>query len=136
MKKIIALIACFALVLSLTGCMGGAGSSTDDVARASVVVKNVETPLAVTPETTEAAVDANGEPVDNNVYNEVAVGDTLTITGTGTIKAVTYRVNGGDIVVEKTAKAQLTVTEELEKLEAYVTDGNGIVSQWATYYFA
>ena len=102
--------------------------------RPAVIVTCGETELIPTPEqdpTAEAtATPAEGEetePVDPNIYNPVSAGDELTLTGAHTsgIVSVCYRVNGG----ARPADAAR------EKVELYVTDADGIVAQWATYFF-
>lgn len=145
MKKFLSLVALFAVcTLALTGCVAAPTVNEDDVDRPTAVVTCGETELAATPEQDPAAeptaTPAEGEeaePVDSNIYNPVKVGDALALTGTHAsgIASVCYRVNGGDPVVVKEPSVALTVDASLEKLELYVTDGDGIVSQWATYFF-
>ena len=145
MKKFLSLLTLLAVcALALTGCVAATTVNEDDVDRPAVIVTCGETELIPTPEqdpTAEAtATPAEGEeaePVDPNIYNPVSAGDELTLTGAHTsgIVSVCYRVNGGDPVVTKQPSVALPVDADLEKLELYVTDGDGIVSQWATFYF-
>ena len=67
----------------------------------------------------------------------MSAGEELTLTGAHAsgIVSVCYRVNGGDPIVVKQPSVTLPVDSDLDKLELYVTDGDGIVSQWATYFF-
>ena len=144
MKKFLSLLTLLTVcALALTGCVAAPTVNEDDVDRPAVTVTCGDAALTPTPEqdSTEAtAAPADGEetePVDPNVYNPVTLGDELTLTGTHAsgITSVCYRVNGGDPVVTKQPSVALPVDADLEKLELYVTDGDGIVSQWAIYFF-
>lgn len=145
MKKYLSLLTLLAVcALALTGCVAATTVNEDDVDRPAVTVTCGETELIPTPEQDSAAeataTPAEGEaaePVDPNIYNAVSAGEELTLTGAHAsgIVSVCYRVNGGDPIVVKQPSVTLPVDSDLDKLELYVTDGDGIVSQWATFYF-
>lgn len=145
MKKYLSLLTLLAVcALALTGCVSATTVNEDDVDRPAVTVTCGETELIPTPEQDSAAeataTPAEGEaaePVDPNIYNAVSAGEELTLTGAHAsgIVSVCYRVNGGDPIVVKQPSVTLPVDSDLDKLELYVTDGDGIVSQWATFYF-
>lgn len=143
MKKFISILMLMSLcALALTGCVAATTVDEDSIDRPSVVVTCGETELAATPE--EEAVEAStasdnteSEPVDNNIYNSVAADSAITLSGkhASGIASVCYRVNGGDPVVVKADSVEITAAADLEKLELYVMNGNGIASHWATYFF-
>lgn len=145
MKKYLSLLTLLAVcALALTGCVAATTVNEDDVDRPAVTVTCGEAELIPTPEQDPAAeataTPAEGEaaePVDPNIYNAVSAGEELTLTGAHAsgIVSVCYRVNGGDPIVVKQPSVTLPVDSDLDKLELYVTDGDGIVSQWATFYF-
>lgn len=144
MKKFFALILIAALVLTtLTGCVAANTSKVEDIDRPALSVKVGETELTATPEEEEPAAapasddeTVDGVPLDTNVYNPVAAGDTIVISAkTGTAKSVCYRINSGDPVVVTGAKAEIVIASDLDKLETYVIASNGIASNWTTYFF-
>ena len=144
MKKFLSLLTLLTVcALALTGCVAAPTVNEDDVDRPAATVTCGDTTLIPTPEqdpaeATAAPTDgAETEPIDPNIYNPVALGDELTLTGSHAsgITSVCYRVNGGDPIVTKQSSTTLIVDPDLEKLELYVTNGNGIVSHWATYFF-
>lgn len=143
MKKFFALALIAALVLTtLTGCVAANSSKVDDIDRPTLTVKVGETELTATPETEAEEAPAtddetvDGVPLDTNLYNTVAAGDTVVISAkTGAAKSVCYRINSGDPVVVSAATAEIVVDAQLDKLETYIIASNGIASNWATYFF-
>ena len=143
MKKFFALALIAALVLTtLTGCVAANSSKVDDIDRPALTVKVGETELTATPETEAEEAPAtddetvDGVPLDTNLYNTVAAGDTVVISAkTGAAKSVCYRINSGDPVVVSAATAEIVVDAQLDKLETYIIASNGIASNWATYFF-
>lgn len=163
MKKLTALaLLVLAGVLMLTGCVA-APSAVDESAidRPTVVVTLGETTLeptvsadpeasaqpSATPEASAAAEasatpeasanpEESAEPVDLNFYNSIPAGSTLTLSGTHAsgIASVCYRFDGGETTVVKESSVEVAVPDGAKKLELYVINGNGIASQWATYY--
>ncbi len=146
MKKILAILLILCLILSLTGCVATRNAATlneDEVDRPSVVVTSGETELSATVETTDAETGADTTEIINN---PVEAGATITLSGkhSSGIKAITYRfVLGEGETAEKTAvsvndgdKLDVEIPANASSIEVYVTNGNGIVSKWATYYFA
>ena len=143
MKKFLSLALIAALLLcTLTGCVAASTSNVDDVDRPALSAKVGETELTATPEATEPAESvtaedgSEGTPIDTNIYNPVAAGDTIVISAaTGSAKSVCYRINSGDPVVVTAATAEIVVDAKLDKLETYIIASNGIASKWATYFF-
>ena len=143
MKKFFALALIAALVLTtLTGCVAANSSKVDDIDRPALTVKVGETELTATTETEAEEAPAtddetvDGVPLDTNLYNTVAAGDTVVISAkTGAAKSVCYRINSGDPVVVSAATAEIVVDAQLDKLETYIIASNGIASNWATYFF-
>ena len=143
MKKFFALALIAALVLTtLTGCVAANSSKVDDIDRPALTVKVGETEMTATPETEAEEAPAtddetvDGVPLDTNLYNTVAAGDTVVISAkTGAAKSVCYRINSGDPVVVTAATAEIVVDAKLDKLETYIIASNGIASNWATYFF-
>lgn len=143
MKKLLTLALLAALVLTaLTGCAAANTSTVDDIDRPALTVKSGETEMTATPETDPAEAPVSddetidGVPLDTNIYNPVAAGDTLVISAkTGAAKSVCYRINSGDPVVVSAATAEIPVASDLDKLETYIIASNGIASNWVTYFF-
>ena len=143
MKKFFALALIAALVLTtLTGCVAANSSKVDDIDRPALTVKVGETELTATTETEAEEAPAtddetvDGVPLDTNLYNTVAAGDTVVISAkTGAAKSVCYRINSGDPVVVSAATAEIVVDAQLDKLETYIIASNGIASNWAPYFF-
>lgn len=143
MKKFFALALIAALVLTtLTGCVAANSSKVDDIDRPALTVKVGETELTATTETEAEEAPAtddetvDGVPLDTNLYNTVAAGDTVVISAkSGAAKSVCYRINSGDPVVVSAATAEIVVDAQLDKLETYIIASNGIASNWATYFF-
>lgn len=142
MKKIISILMLMTLcALALTGCVAATTVDEDSIDRPTVVVTCGDAELTATPastiEATATPTDTEDEPVDNNIYNAVSADAELALSGkhSSGIASVCYRINGGDPVVVKSASAAVSASADLEKLEVYVMNGNGIASQWATYFF-
>ena len=143
MKKFLTLALLAVLVLcTLTGCVAANTSKVDDVDRPALTVKVGETEMTATPETeaapapTAADETTDGVPLDTNIYNAVAAGDTLVIAAkSGSAKSVCYRINSGDPVVVTAATAEIVIPADLDKLETYIIGSDGIASNWVTYFF-
>lgn len=144
MKKLIALVLMTVLTLcALTGCVAANTAKVDDIDRPALTVKVGETELTATPEAEEPAEapatdeeGVDGVPLDTNIYNDVAAGDTIVIAAkTGSAQSVCYRINSGDPVVVKAATAEIPAVADLDKLETYIIGANGIASNWMTYFF-
>lgn len=145
MKKISAILLVIALMLSLTGCVANRNAMSvdeDEIDRPTVVVLNGETELSATVPSVDAETGADNTKI---VKNAVAAGDTLTLTGkhASGITTITYRfISGegeteekGEVTVAKAKTLDVAIPTGTSALELYVTNGNGIVSKWATYYF-
>ncbi|MGI5884367.1 MAG: hypothetical protein ACOX83_05290 [Candidatus Spyradocola sp.] len=149
MKKLAAILALvLAGALLLTGCVATAPALDEsEIDRPTVVVTLDGQALQATVVTEESAEpsptpaesadpETSAEPEDTNVYNAVPAGASLTLSGTHSsgITSICYRFDGGQTTTVQGESVDVEVPAGAQKLELYVIGGNGIASQWATYY--
>ena len=149
MKKLAAILALvLAGALLLTGCVAAAPALDEsEIDRPTVVVTLEGQALQATVVTEESAEpsptpaesadpETSAEPEDTNVYNAVPAGASLTLSGTHSsgITSICYRFDGGQTTTVQGESVDVEVPAGAQKLELYVIGGNGIASQWATYY--
>ena len=149
MKKLAAILALvLAGALLLTGCVAAAPALDEsEIDRPTVVVTLDGQALRATVVTEEsaepsptpaesAAPETSAEPEDTNVYNAVPAGASLTLSGTHSsgITSICYRFDGGQTTTVQGESVDVEVPAGAQKLELYVIGGNGIASQWATYF--
>lgn len=149
MKKLAAILALvLAGALLLTGCVAAAPALDEsEIDRPTVVVTLDGQALQATVVTEESAEpsptpaesadpETSAEPEDTNVYNAVPAGASLTLSGTHSsgITSICYRFDGGQTTTVQGESVDVEVPAGAQKLELYVIGGNGIASQWATYY--
>lgn len=153
-KKLSALMALvMATLVLLTGCVAGSPNVDEaNIERPAVVVtagditldptvaveETAEPSPTVSPEATDDAAPSETpqEEEEPKMLNPLPAGATLTLSGThsGGITSICYRFDGGETTTIKESSTDVTVPDAAQKLELYVIGGNGIASQWATYY--
>lgn len=151
-KKLSALMALvIATLVLLTGCVAGSPNVDEaNIERPAVVVTSGDItldPTIIVEDTAEpsptVSPDEGAQPSETpqeeeepKLLNPLPAGATLTLSGThsGGITSICYRFDGGETTTIKEATTDVTVPDAAQKLELYVVGGNGIASQWATYY--